>query len=233
MNQKELKDIKQLETNHQVAMRVAGSNLFVYGSNEAIKMLQDNIFDMMKTQECYNKRIAELESALQVEKSAHEETKYVDAETSNQAFSWIAKQRAALKKLGQAKRARDKALIEEIKQLREQLAAKDEEIKRLQAANHAFDQRAEVVSTRLKEYVIKSSDRFSKIYDIAEHWINQHEKAEKLLANWQQTAIEERCKSIMLIEKLKDVTNNSDWQTKGLSKTYDEYMQQAAKELNL
>jgi len=59
------------------------------------------------------KTIAELESALQVEKSAHEETKYADAETSNRAFSRIAKQHAALQKLGQAKRARGKALIEE------------------------------------------------------------------------------------------------------------------------
>lgn len=55
----------------------------------------------------------------------------------------------------------------------------------------------------------------------------------KELAKWQQIAIEERCKAIMLIEKLQDVTNNPDWQTRGLSKTYEEYMEQAAKELGL
>ncbi|MCK9568696.1 hypothetical protein M0R72_07135 [Candidatus Pacearchaeota archaeon] len=59
------------------------------------------------------KRIAELEAALQVEKSAHGGTKYAAAETSNQAFSRIAKQRAALKKLGEKVRQRGKALVEE------------------------------------------------------------------------------------------------------------------------
>lgn len=44
-------------------------------------------------------------------------------------------------------------------------------------------------------------------------------------------AIDERCKVIMLLEKLKDAANNSDWQTRGLSKTYDEYMEQAESEL--
>jgi hypothetical protein len=63
--------------------------------------------------ESKDKRIAELEAALQVEKSSHEETKYADSEAANQAFSRIAKQRAALKKLGQAKRERGKALVEE------------------------------------------------------------------------------------------------------------------------
>jgi len=58
-------------------------------------------------------RIADLEAALQVEKSAHEGTKYAAAETSNQAFSRITKQRAALKKLGEKVRQMDKALVEE------------------------------------------------------------------------------------------------------------------------
>jgi type III secretion system FlhB-like substrate exporter len=53
------------------------------------------------------------------------------------------------------------------------------------------------------------------------------------LAKWQDIAIEERCKAIMLMEKLKDVANNPDWQTRGLSLTHDEYMQQAAKELGI
>jgi hypothetical protein len=59
------------------------------------------------------KRIAELEAALHVEKSAHEETKYADSEAANQAFSRIAKQRATIKKLGTEKRDRGKALVEE------------------------------------------------------------------------------------------------------------------------
>lgn len=50
-------------------------------------------------------------------------------------------------------------------------------------------------------------------------------------ARWQAVATEERCKVIMLIEKLKDVANHADWQTRGLSKTHDEYIKQAAEEL--
>ncbi|WP_159300816.1 hypothetical protein, partial [Klebsiella pneumoniae] len=54
--------------------------------------------DFNELNESQAKRIAELEAALHVEKSAHEETKYADSEAANQAFSRIAKQRAALKK---------------------------------------------------------------------------------------------------------------------------------------
>ena len=59
------------------------------------------------------KRIAELEAALQIEKSAHEETKFSDAEKFCRDQATVTKQRAALKKLGQAKRERGKALVEE------------------------------------------------------------------------------------------------------------------------
>lgn len=52
---------------------------------------------------------------------------------------------------------------------------------------------------------------------------------------WRHIAIDERCKAIMLIEKLKDVANanNPDWQTRGLSMRYEEYMQQATDELGI
>jgi len=52
-------------------------------------------------------------------------------------------------------------------------------------------------------------------------------KEKKLL----EIAIDERCKVIMLIEKLKDVANNPDWETRGLSKTDEEYMDQATEEI--
>jgi len=54
------------------------------------------------------------------------------------------------------------------------------------------------------------------------------------IEKWQHVAIEERCKVIMLIEKLKDIANNpTTWQSRGLSKTHSEYMEQAANELGI
>jgi len=53
------------------------------------------------------------------------------------------------------------------------------------------------------------------------------------IAKLREIAVSERCKVIMLIEKLKDVANNSDWQTRGLSKTFDEYRQQSIEELRM
>ncbi|MCK9571170.1 hypothetical protein M0R72_19630 [Candidatus Pacearchaeota archaeon] len=44
--------------------------------------------------------------------------------------------------------------------------------------------------------------------------------------------VEERCKVIMLIEKLKRVANDPDWQSKGMEHDYDWYMREAAKELS-
>jgi DNA repair exonuclease SbcCD ATPase subunit len=60
-------------------------------------------------------RVAKLEAALQVEKSAHEETKYADSEAANQAFALIAKQRAALARLGprSGQRGQEISLLEE------------------------------------------------------------------------------------------------------------------------
>jgi hypothetical protein len=52
-------------------------------------------------------------------------------------------------------------------------------------------------------------------------------KEEKLL----EIAIDERCKVIVLIEKLKDVANNPDWTTRGLSKTNEEYIARATEEI--
>lgn len=77
---------------------------------------------------------------------------------------------------------------------------------------------------RLNEWMIKNRD-------IATDLQYQLTDMEAEAARWQAVATEERCKVIMLIEKLKDVANNPDWQTRGLSKTHDEYIKQAAEEL--
>lgn len=65
------------------------------------------------------------------------------------------------------------------------------------------------------------------------HLMKGKQELREQLATWQKITIEERCKAIMLIEKLQDVANNPDWQTRGLSKTHEEYMKLAAKELGL
>lgn len=65
------------------------------------------------------------------------------------------------------------------------------------------------------------------------HLMKGKQELREQLATWQKIAIDERCKTIMLIEKLQDVANNPDWQTRGLSKTHEEYMEWAAKELGL
>lgn len=45
--------------------------------------------------------------------------------------------------------------------------------------------------------------------------------------------VEERCKVIMLIEKLKLVANDPDWQSKGLEHDFDWYMKAAHDELKI
>jgi hypothetical protein len=45
--------------------------------------------------------------------------------------------------------------------------------------------------------------------------------------------LDERCKCIMLIEKLQSVANDPDWKSKGMAHDIDYYMAQAAKELSL
>ena len=43
--------------------------------------------------------------------------------------------------------------------------------------------------------------------------------------------IDDRCKCIMLVEKLKLVANDPKWMEKGMEKTLDEYMQEARQQL--
>lgn len=49
----------------------------------------------------------------------------------------------------------------------------------------------------------------------------------------QKIAIEERCKAIMLIEKLKSVANDPSWENNGMKFNLGHYMEQAAQELQL
>lgn len=70
--------------------------------------------------------------------------------------------------------------------------------------------------------------------DVDEKRLEQLSARDAEIERWQQIAKEERCKVITLIEKLQDVANNpTDWQTRGLSKTYEEYITQAAQELEI
>ena len=74
-------------------------------------------------------------------------------------------------------------------------------------------------------------DLLATTKDVLPELIAECKRQQAEAARWQAVATEERCKVIMLIEKLKDVANNPDWQTRGLSKTHDEYIKQAAEEL--
>ena len=110
------------------------------------------------------------------------------------------------------------------------------EVKRLQAQAANWKEAAEVHHecrmAAAEQLSTKEAEITSWIAD-RDQWIARYEDASDELAKWRQIAIDERCKAIMLLEKLKDVANNPDWQTRGLSLTHDEYMRQAAKELDL
>ena len=64
-------------------------------------------------------------------------------------------------------------------------------------------------------------------YNLLAHIDSQAAQIEALKA----LLLDDRCKCIMLVEKLKSVANDPKWMEKGLEKTLDEYMQEARQQL--
>lgn len=125
---------------------------------------------------------------------------------------------------------------EQVTKLQEQIAILRTE---LCAAQKNIERRDEDIEALMKELApLQENNRYLQtMIDDAHGIMGESQLAFAVerseLAKWQEIAIEERCKAIMLIEKLKDVANNADWQTRGLSLEHDEYMQQAARELGI
>lgn len=122
---------------------------------------------------------------------------------------------------------------EQVTKLQEQLAVKDAEISYYQEQAKSYSDEAECLRDQIARWQEAHRRKITHIRNIFK-WHRACMRAyEKREHAWKEIAIEERCKAIMLIEKLKDVANNADWQTRGLSLEHDEYMQQAARELGI
>lgn len=67
----------------------------------------------------------------------------------------------------------------------------------------------------------------NKVPDLLAHIDAQADQIEALKA----LLIDDRCKCIILIEKLKVVANDPKWMEKGMKKSLDEYMDEARKQL--
>lgn len=62
-------------------------------------------------------------------------------------------------------------------------------------------------------------------------WYTAYRKSQKYITYLENALEEERAKCVMLIEKLQNVANDTNWKKNGLSKSLDDYMTQAKNEI--
>ena len=95
-----------------------------------------------------------------------------------------------------------------------------------------------VDQANLAEEMLAEIERLRETHEVLEKILGTDDTLENVarravnrIAELEVVLVEERAKTIMLIEKLKSVANDPDWQSKGLEHDFDWYMAESKKQI--